>query len=577
MYTRCPHCSTIFRVTAAQLRAAFGEVSCGSCHTTFNALNALSDELPELTEAVVLDPLDTPATEFSRDDEPVEASTQDVAIEASESEDAAEEFDAIVIGTPDAGDNLTETGVDETGVDETVETGPSSVATGESASFEVGYEVEEPADATEEAPVGKPDAPLYDDDTGYEEELTTVGWDEEEGGEEAPHTETATDGLGSFTTGADDLDRREDHREPGGASGTTGDLAATGRGFIEPAYDDNTGIEEILAESEFDAADDGDDSAPAREQESIFEFNAPEPAWSDIFEPTRQQSPVGTDPEPDEPLDLSPPSALESATADQNEWAGFLSELSPGETTMDEPAPEACDDYDEGPVIVLGGEDEVAVPTDVPEAAEVAADPLIDYEPEFVPPWESEPSEDDADEAAWKRPSNLHMAIAAALVLALGMQLIHYNRDSIATHPSWGDALRSVYGAFDHELYPNWDLAAYRISGSEAVAGRTAPAVLDIMASVVISGDHAVGLPMIRVALRDRWSNTVASRIFSPREYLRDSDTRPALISPGTTLPVEISVADPGAEAHGYVVDICLPRRASGMQCQNETDPFQQQ
>ena len=57
MYTRCPNCSTIFRVTAAQLRVALGDVSCGSCQTSFNALNALAEDLPELTEIVELEPV----------------------------------------------------------------------------------------------------------------------------------------------------------------------------------------------------------------------------------------------------------------------------------------------------------------------------------------------------------------------------------------------------------------------------------------------------------------------------------------------------------------------------------------
>ena len=43
---------TIFRVTAAQLRVAQGEVRCGSCSNSFNALFSLSDDLPELTDSV---------------------------------------------------------------------------------------------------------------------------------------------------------------------------------------------------------------------------------------------------------------------------------------------------------------------------------------------------------------------------------------------------------------------------------------------------------------------------------------------------------------------------------------------
>jgi len=603
MYTRCPQCSTIFRVTAAQLRIALGEVSCGSCHTTFNALNALSDELPELTEAVVLNPIDTSTGDELQHDDQAEDSTEDILIDAAEGEDAAEEIETIVVDTTEVGDNLIDIFDDDA-----VEGERSGAATDEAAAeveapppepddvheaaifdypdnpaeFAAGDEVEETAATAAEASADEPAEPLYDDDTGYEEVLTVV---DREDYEETPREEDTANTWAGILAAAGDQDRHEERREPEEIDRTTGDDAGPSHAAVEPAYDDNTGIEEALAEGEIAAPDIGDDSASPPEHGDTLEFDAPEQAWPKIFSPTEAWPPVATSresgdedgAEPAAPPDLATLSPLASETTDTDEWAGFLAELTPADSTTDEFAPELPDEDDDGPVFVLGNEDEVAAVVDAPDTAEIETDPLIDYEPEFVPPWESEPAEDDAVEAPWKRPSNRHIAIAAALVCALGVQLLHYNRDSIAAHPSWGQPLRTVYGALGQELYPEWDLAAYRISGSEAVAGRTAPAVLDVLANVVVGGEHAVGMPMIRVALRDRWSNTVASRVFSPQEYLRDFDTRPALVSPGTTLPVEISVADPGAEAHGYVVDVCVPRRTSGLQCQNATDPLQQQ
>ncbi len=46
MYTHCPHCDTYFRVTSSQLKTAKGEVRCGRCFGTFNALSNLVDEPP---------------------------------------------------------------------------------------------------------------------------------------------------------------------------------------------------------------------------------------------------------------------------------------------------------------------------------------------------------------------------------------------------------------------------------------------------------------------------------------------------------------------------------------------------
>ena len=46
MYTECPACQTVFRVTAVTLRTAHGQARCGVCNTTFDALFGLTDELP---------------------------------------------------------------------------------------------------------------------------------------------------------------------------------------------------------------------------------------------------------------------------------------------------------------------------------------------------------------------------------------------------------------------------------------------------------------------------------------------------------------------------------------------------
>ena len=52
MYTHCPHCDTYFRITSAQLKSANGDVRCGRCFGTFNAIKNLADEPPTTTESV---------------------------------------------------------------------------------------------------------------------------------------------------------------------------------------------------------------------------------------------------------------------------------------------------------------------------------------------------------------------------------------------------------------------------------------------------------------------------------------------------------------------------------------------
>ncbi|HET9693631.1 MAG TPA: MJ0042-type zinc finger domain-containing protein, partial [Steroidobacteraceae bacterium] len=51
MYSQCPECLTRFRVTAAALRAAQGTVRCGRCGSAFDALQRLTDTVPDEAES----------------------------------------------------------------------------------------------------------------------------------------------------------------------------------------------------------------------------------------------------------------------------------------------------------------------------------------------------------------------------------------------------------------------------------------------------------------------------------------------------------------------------------------------
>lgn len=55
MFTQCPDCATVFRVTAEALRAAQGDVRCGVCATSFNALENLSEQAFRAADALSAD------------------------------------------------------------------------------------------------------------------------------------------------------------------------------------------------------------------------------------------------------------------------------------------------------------------------------------------------------------------------------------------------------------------------------------------------------------------------------------------------------------------------------------------
>jgi len=50
MYTQCPHCQAYFEVTAEQLKIGGGDVRCGQCLSVFNAVQNLTETLPDWEE-----------------------------------------------------------------------------------------------------------------------------------------------------------------------------------------------------------------------------------------------------------------------------------------------------------------------------------------------------------------------------------------------------------------------------------------------------------------------------------------------------------------------------------------------
>ncbi|MCU7906666.1 MAG: zinc-ribbon and DUF3426 domain-containing protein [Candidatus Thiodiazotropha sp. (ex Epidulcina cf. delphinae)] len=63
MFTQCPHCLTLFRITPGQLKAAEGNVRCNQCNSVFNALmNLLESPAPFSNDPTFSYPSPSPAS-----------------------------------------------------------------------------------------------------------------------------------------------------------------------------------------------------------------------------------------------------------------------------------------------------------------------------------------------------------------------------------------------------------------------------------------------------------------------------------------------------------------------------------
>lgn len=438
MYTRCPECATIFRVTAEQLRMAHGEVRCGNCSTSFNALLSLMDERPAAEQPAEPAAPQTLA-ETSDDNLEFDAPEQTWSRFFMSPEDAPPRAPMPALGQVST----------ETEADEPRE--PIDAQTGEHEEWR-----------------GMLDEIENDEAAALQAEPVE---DVMDGEDDEPTNEHPIISVEGFADG-------EDESEP------ESDVA-------QQAQDDPHWVLEGVAEEVVVLS--GDDQSP-----------------SDIVDP-----------------------------------AAPITQFHYG-------------DYVEN--VVLEGDGGI--------------DDAIEEDEGSLPPWITPERLEEAFPQPIEKPSRRWYTAAIALTLVLGLQLVHVNRDALAAHRSLGTTIRAVYGVFDAPLFPEWDLDSFEVTGSDAVAGRSAPEALDVLAEVSVRSAQPVGLPLVRVVLRDRWSNPVANRVFQPAEYAGDSRNPNAIVLPGETIPIEITVDDPGSDALGYLVDICLPHRTAGLKCQLARDPF---
>ncbi|HEY5622434.1 MAG TPA: zinc-ribbon and DUF3426 domain-containing protein [Gammaproteobacteria bacterium] len=169
--------------------------------------------------------------------------------------------------------------------------------------------------------------------------------------------------------------------------------------------------------------------------------------------------------------------------------------------------------------------------------------------------------------------SRAWIASAAILVLLLAGQATHHFRAELATQPVVGPAIEAAYARFGMEIVPRWDLAQYEILDWVAAAEPSGEDVetMKITARIRNNGPAAQPYPNIQLQLKDRWDQTVGSRVFSPREYLPVDHIVSGLMTAGTTIPAELDLIDQVEEAYGFELDVCLDAPSGGIACVADT------
>ena len=154
-----------------------------------------------------------------------------------------------------------------------------------------------------------------------------------------------------------------------------------------------------------------------------------------------------------------------------------------------------------------------------------------------------------------------------ALALVLVVQLVNYYRQDLVRHPQLGPPLRAAYARTGVPLLPNWDLAALELRQWGNEANAAADGRMVVRASLTNRARFAQPHPILRLELEDRYGATVASRDFEPADYLKNPSQASRLLAPGATTEAELLLADPGREAVGYRLDVCLRESERLLRC----------
>ncbi|MGO9632608.1 MAG: DUF3426 domain-containing protein [Steroidobacteraceae bacterium] len=153
-------------------------------------------------------------------------------------------------------------------------------------------------------------------------------------------------------------------------------------------------------------------------------------------------------------------------------------------------------------------------------------------------------------------PFAVWLGAAIFLTLCLGAQVIHENRAWIATHAILGSRLGGLYAAIGVALPEAANLSAYQLRQWGVTGDPSANGTLRMRASILNTAAQAQPFPLLRVTLANRFGSRIGTRDFEPAEYLGKPAAR--LLASGERVDAVLDILDPGNDAEGFELDLCL-------------------
>jgi predicted Zn finger-like uncharacterized protein len=163
---------------------------------------------------------------------------------------------------------------------------------------------------------------------------------------------------------------------------------------------------------------------------------------------------------------------------------------------------------------------------------------------------------DDPGEAAQPAARLAWGGAGALLALVLLGQMLHENRAWLAVHGPMRGPLQGLYAALGVKVQQPVNLSAYQLRQWGVTGDPNAAGTLRLRASILNASAQLQPYPLLRVTLANRFGTRIGTRDFEAAEYLGHSTVR--LMTPGERADATLDIQDPGKDAEGFEIDVCL-------------------
>lgn len=529
LLTKCPHCSTTFRLTPAQLQIAGGAVRCGACYQVFHANEHI------VKTAVVEEIRQPPAPKPDPVEEAFELSTD----EGLDPYDAAE-FD---MDSPDA-DLFSEdyrksmdpeSSMDEFGFAEK-ETSKKKKGADESWAEELLKELGDEPEAED-------DGLIHDDMDGKKKKSNI------------------TSASSAFS-----LDDDEDEKPQPKKKKSGDELSDTFRTLGSFASDDPFAISEI-EEDEFEQGDSNDESWAKAMLDELEEEDAPPKQASGLsILMDDETSEVDASPFAARDLARDRREAVQRAKAQQKHQpkavkkpaAKAENDLRNNETEeffrlLDEPIQTSQAKQPQEPTLKLGDLEDLE--SDLRDTAVEPAKLFKDADDIINQQIKISALKYADEEPKSNLGRNLLMVFGTlVLIVAVIGQYIYFNFDTVARDPQFRPLLQQLCDNLGCHLPSQVDLNA--IVGTNLVV-RSHPHEANALVIDVIIKNKAPfeqPFPVVQLGFDDVNGNPIAGRRFQPSEYIQDRSIDIQRMPPETPIHLTLEIVDPGKDAVNYQI-----------------------